>query len=103
MIRNATVDFNQYIVDTTTVSTNVPLLMSLLSGRHITLDINLGAGTTVVTSELDLERNADRPGEDLFLDGEELKLFRVYVRGKDDSAIMLKVLQAVFCIFLCSF
>ena len=61
-------------------------------GRHITLDINLGAGTTVVTSELDLERNEDRPGEDLFLDGEELKLFRVYVRGKDDSVIMLKVI-----------
>lgn len=64
------------------------------------MDINLGAGATVITSELDLERNEDRPGEDLFLDGEELKLFRVYVRGKDDSVIMLKV-RLFVCLFVC--
>lgn len=40
-----------------------------------------------------MERNADRPGEDLFLDGEELKLFRVYIRGEDDSTIMLEVIR----------
>lgn len=74
-------------------------MLSRPLGRHITMDINLGAGTTVITSELDLERNADRPGEDLFLDGEELKLFRVYVRGKDDSVIMLKV-RFYFFVFL---
>lgn len=62
--------------------------------RHITLDIGLGTGASVVTSELDLERNAARPGEDLFLDGEELKLFRVYVRGEDGSVVMLKVTLA---------
>lgn len=66
------------------------------------MDINLGAGTTVITSELDLERNEDRPGEDLFLDGEELKLFRVYVRGKDDSVIMLKVQYVSFFVFFIS-
>ncbi|CAM9378656.1 unnamed protein product [Ascophyllum nodosum] len=58
--------------------------------RHITLDINLGGEATVVTAELDLERNADLPGEDLFLHGEELKLFRVYTRGADNSVVQLK-------------
>ena len=57
----------------------------------MTLDINLGDGATVVTAELDLERNADSPGEDLFLDGEELKLFRVYARGADGKVAQLKV------------
>lgn len=45
----------------------------------------------MVTAELDLERNADSPGEDLFLDGEELKLFRVYTRGADGKIAQLKV------------
>lgn len=68
----------------------------------MTLDINLGSGATVVTAELDLERNPDRPGEGLFLDGEELKLFRVYVRKADNSVEVLKVggkkkLHFVFC------
>lgn len=45
----------------------------------------------MVTSELDLERNADLPGSDLFLDGEELKLFRVYVRGSDGKVAQLEV------------
>jgi len=61
------------------------------AARHVTLDINLGDGATVVTSELDLERNADLPGSDLFLDGEELKLFRVYVRGGDGKVAQLEV------------
>lgn len=57
----------------------------------MTLDINLGDGASVVTAELDLERNADSPGEDLFLDGEELKLFRVYSRGSNGEVVQLKV------------
>ena len=53
----------------------------------------------MVTAELDLERNADLPGEDLFLHGEELKLFRVYTRGADNSVVQLKVtdMQVFFC------
>lgn len=55
------------------------------------MDINLGDGATVVTAELDLERNADLPGSDLFLDGEELKLFRVYVRSDKGEVVQLQV------------
>lgn len=62
-----------------------------LNSRHVTLDINLGDGATVVTSELDMERNADSPGSDLFLDGEELKLFRVYVRDDNGEVTQLQV------------
>ncbi|CAM9158816.1 unnamed protein product [Ectocarpus sp. 6 AP-2014] len=58
--------------------------------RHVTLDINLGDGATVVTSELDMERNADSPGSDLFLDGEELKLFRVYIRDNNGEVTQLQ-------------
>lgn len=36
-------------------------------------------------SELDLECNADRPGEALFLDGEDLKLDRAYLRDSADT------------------
>jgi len=62
--------------------------------RRITLDINLGDATTVVTSDLELERNADLPGSDLFLDGEELKLLRVHVRGGEvKEAVQLQVNQ----------
>ncbi|CAN0495631.1 unnamed protein product, partial [Scytosiphon promiscuus] len=57
----------------------------------VTLDINLGDGATVVTAELDMERNADSPGADLFLDGEELKLFRVYVRNSNGEVTQLQV------------
>lgn len=60
----------------------------------MTLDINLGDGATVVTAELDLERNADSPGEDLFLDGEELKLFRVYARDGKGEVTQLQVTVA---------
>lgn len=59
--------------------------------RHVTLEFNLGDGATVVTAELDLERNADLPGSDLFLDGEELKLFRVYTRDSVGKVVQLKV------------
>ncbi|CAM9575094.1 unnamed protein product, partial [Ectocarpus fasciculatus] len=58
--------------------------------RHVTLDLNLGDGATVVTSELDMERNADSPESDLFLDGEELKLFRVYVRDVNGEVTQLQ-------------
>lgn len=63
----------------------------------MTLDINLGDGATVVTAELDLERNADSPGSDLFLDGEELKLFRVYTRGGNGEVAQLKVEIRLWC------
>lgn len=56
------------------------------------MDIDLGDAVTVVKSDLDLERNQDLPGSDLFLDGEELKLLRVHVRGGDDKeAVQLQV------------
>lgn len=45
----------------------------------------------MVTAELDLERNADMPGADLFLDGEELKLFRVYVRNEKGEVVQFQV------------
>lgn len=53
----------------------------------------------MVTAELDLERNADSPGEDLFLDGEELKLFRVYARGADGKVAQLKVNNPLVVLF----
>ena len=46
----------------------------------------------MVTAELDIERNANRPGEGLFLNGEELKLFRAYIRKEDKSVVPLKVM-----------
>lgn len=70
------------------------------SPRHVTLDINLGDGATVVTAELDLERNADSPGSDLFLDGEELKLFRVYTRGDNGELTQLKVTVLLTCFIM---
>lgn len=68
--------------------------MHVLFPRHVTLDINLGDGATVVTAELDLERNADMPGADLFLDGEELKLFKVYVRDAKGKVVQFQVQYA---------
>ncbi len=60
--------------------------------RHITLDIDLGDAVTVVKSDLDLERDADLPASDLFLDGEDLKLLRVHARGGDgEEAVQLQV------------
>lgn len=61
----------------------------------MTLDIDLGDGATVVTAELDMERNADSPGSDLFLDGEELKLFRVYVRDANGEVTQLQVTAVI--------
>lgn len=66
-----------------------------LLSRHITLDINLGSGASVVSAEMDMERNPELPGEPLFLDGEDLKLFNLYIRLPDDRVRVLKVTGSI--------
>lgn len=68
------------------------LTTSAFSGvRRISLDIDLGSSATVVTAELEIERNRELPGEPLFLDGEDLELFRLFVKLSDDRVLELKV------------
>jgi aminopeptidase N len=49
----------------------------------VDLDFSIETGRTTVTATLALRRNADRPGQPLVLDGEELETLSVTVDGKN--------------------